>query len=131
MTASSDLPGPDHGAVAALCALLGSPEDLRDPDVREAAERALALLRSGAGDGELALCYSALDTALRRAGDARGLAGDSRDGRVRGVAQHIKVAVCPGPAQCTRVERARDLLPAPPCTVNGTRMHKRRLGPDS
>jgi hypothetical protein len=131
MTASPGLPGPDHRAAAALCALLGSPEDLREPGVREAAERALALVRAGADPDELAVCYSDLDTALRRAGDARGLTGDSRDGRVPGIAHHIKVAVCPGPVQCARVERARDLLPAPPCAVNGTRMRKRRPGPDS
>lgn len=130
MTASPDLPGPDHGAVAALCAL-GSPDDLEDPGVREAAKQALALLRAGAGYDELAVSYSALDTALRQAGDERGLAGDARDARVRGIAQHTKVAVCPGPAQCTRVERARDLLAAPPCTINGGRMRKRRQKPDS
>ncbi|MFD8250857.1 hypothetical protein [Streptomyces werraensis] len=127
MTASPYLPRPDRAA-AALCTLLGSPEDLRQPGVREAAERARDLLRSGADDDELAACYRALDTALRRNGDARGLAGESRGPSVPGVAPHIQVAVCPGAAACARVERARDLLPAPRCAVHGTRMRKSRLG---
>ncbi|MFE4831698.1 hypothetical protein [Streptomyces sp. NPDC056672] len=129
MTASPGFPRPDHRAAAALCALLGSPEDLRQPGVREAAERARELLRAGAGADELATCYGALDTALRRTGDARGLVNESRGGTAPGITPHIKVAVCPGPAQCVRVERARDLLPAPHCAVNGTRMRKGRLGP--
>ncbi|MFF3732402.1 hypothetical protein ACFYXM_19260 [Streptomyces sp. NPDC002476] len=128
MTASSDFPQADHSATAALCVLLGSPDNLRQPGVREAAEHARDRLRSGADDDELATCYRALDTALRRAGDARGLVNESRGWTAPGVAPHIKVAVCPGPAQCPRVERARDLLPAPHCAVNGTRMHKGRLG---
>ncbi|EMF30116.1 hypothetical protein ACPCIX_03745 [Streptomyces pseudogriseolus] len=127
MTASPYLPRPDRAA-AALCTLLGSPEDLRQPGVREAAERARDLLRSGADAGELADCYAALDTALRRSGDARGLAGGSRSVTAPGVAPHIKVAVCPGSPLCARVERARDLLPAPHCAVHGTRMRKSRLG---
>ncbi|MFJ5775317.1 hypothetical protein [Streptomyces sp. NPDC093094] len=129
MTASSGTPPYDDRAAAALCALLGSPQDLRQPEVRQAAERARELLRSGAGGDELAAGYRALDTALRRGGDARGLDGRSRGATVPGVAQHIKVAVCPGPTRCTRVERARDLLPAPPCAVNDTQMLKSRLGP--
>lgn len=129
MTASDDFPRPDQRAAAALCALLGSPDDLRQPGVREAAERARDLLRSGAGADELAGSYRALDTAIRRNGDARGLVNESRGGTAPGISPHIKVAVCPGPARCTRVERARDLLPAPPCAVNGTRMRKARLGP--
>ncbi|MFI1420784.1 hypothetical protein ACH4VX_22920 [Streptomyces sp. NPDC020731] len=129
MTASPGIPPYDDRAAAALCALLGSPQDLRQPGVREAAEWARELLRSGAADGELAAGYHALDTALRRSGDARGLGSGPRVATVPGVAQHIKVAVCPGPARCARVERARDLLPAPPCAVNGTRMRKSRLGP--
>ncbi|GHG74727.1 hypothetical protein GCM10018779_51700 [Streptomyces griseocarneus] len=112
-----------------MCVLLGSPDDLRHPGVREAAERARDLLRSAADADELATCYRALDTALRRAGDARGLVNESRGAAAPGIVPHIKVAVCPGPAQCTRVERARDLLPAPQCAVNGTRMRKGRLGP--
>lgn len=127
MTASSDLPHADHRATAALCVLLGSPDDLRQPGVREAAERARDLLRSGADADELAACYRALDTALRRAGDARGLVDGSRGWSAPGVAPHIKVAVCPGPARCPRLERARDLLPAPHCAVNDARMRKGRL----
>ncbi|GGQ30634.1 hypothetical protein GCM10010266_62330 [Streptomyces griseomycini] len=128
MTASPHPPRPDHRAAAALCALLGSPEDLRQPGVREAAERARDLLRSGADADELASCYRALDTALRRNGDARGLVSESRGGTAPGITAHIKVAVCPGPTPCPRIERARDLLPAPYCAVNGTRMRKGRLG---
>ncbi|MER6606192.1 hypothetical protein ABT282_09795 [Streptomyces sp. NPDC000927] len=128
MTASSDLPRADRRATASLCVLLGSPDALRQPEVREAAEHARDLLRSGAGADELAACYRALDTALRRAGDARGLVNGSRSWTAPGVSPHIKVAVCPGPARCPRVERARDLLPAPHCAVNGTRMRKGRLG---
>jgi hypothetical protein len=128
MTAFPGLPPYDDGTAAALCALLDSPQDLQGPDVREAAERARELLRSGAGGDELAAAYRAVDRALRRAGDARGLTGRSRGVTVPGVAQHIKVAVCPGPAHCSRVERSRDLLPAPRCQVNGTLMRKSRLG---
>lgn len=126
MTTSPHASRPDRAA-AALCALLGSPEDLRLPGVREAAERARDLLRSGADADELAACYRALDTALRRNGDARGLLNGSRSGTAPGIAPHIKVAVCPGSSPCARIERARDLLPAPYCAVNGTRMHKSRL----
>ncbi|MGW2052094.1 hypothetical protein ACWCPF_44340 [Streptomyces sp. NPDC001858] len=129
MAASPDFPSPDRRAAAALCALLGSPEDLRLPEVRETAGRARDLLRSGAGSDELAACFRALDMLLRRTGDARGLVNESRGGEVPGITPHIKVALCPGPARCTRVERARDLLPAPHCAVNGTRMRKGRLGP--
>ncbi|MFE9174534.1 hypothetical protein ACFYNZ_34745 [Streptomyces kebangsaanensis] len=129
MTASPDFLQPDRRAAAALCALLGSPEDLRQPGIREAAERARDLLQSGAGADELATCYRVLDTALRRAGDARGLVNESRGGAAPGITPHIRVAVCPGPARCSRIERARDLFPAPHCAVNGTRMLKGRLGP--
>ncbi|WP_225826511.1 hypothetical protein [Streptomyces naphthomycinicus] len=132
MTAPADIPepdGPGHRAAAALCVLLGSPDDLRHPGVREAAERARELLRSGADAAELAAGYRDLDRALRQSVDARGLDSESRGATAPGVAPHIKVAVCPGPARCTRVERARDLLPAPHCAVNGTRMRKGRLGP--
>ncbi|GAA2301252.1 hypothetical protein GCM10010431_20370 [Streptomyces kunmingensis] len=111
-----------------MCALLGSPEDLRQPGVREAAERARDLLRSGAGSDELAASFRALDVLLRRAGDARGLVNASRSRVVPGITPHIKVAVCPGPAECNRVARARDLIPAPHCAVNDTRMRKGRLG---
>ncbi|MEU1375357.1 hypothetical protein ABZ442_17095 [Streptomyces triculaminicus] len=129
MTASPDSPRHDHRAAAALCVLLGSPDDLRQPGVRQAAERARDLLRSAADADELATCYHALDTALRQSGDARGLVSETRGGTAPGISPHIKVAVCPGPARCARVERARDLLPAPQCAVNGTRMRKGRLGP--
>ncbi|WP_328718906.1 hypothetical protein OHT52_04960 [Streptomyces sp. NBC_00247] len=147
MTGSADLPEAGRWAAAALCVLLGSPGDLAQPGVREPAERARDLLRSGADAGvgteagsgpdgragsgadELAACYAALNTALRRAGDARGLVAGGRSARISGIARDVKVAVCPGPAHCSRVERARDLLPAPACAVNGTRMSRRRLGP--
>ena len=66
---------------AAVCALLGSPDDLGEPGVREVAERVRALLRSGAGADELAAGYDDLDQALRRAGDAGGLLNDSRSAR--------------------------------------------------
>lgn len=128
MTGSASFPHAPEPSAAALCALLGSPDALRDPAVRDLADRARQLLTAGAGAEELGRCYAALDTALRRAGDARGLVHDSRSTRVPGVSPAIKVAVCPGPAPCARVERARDLLPAPPCAVHRTRMHKRRLG---
>ncbi|MGW6056765.1 hypothetical protein [Streptomyces sp. NPDC055189] len=129
MTASPGFPRPDRRAAAALCALLGSAEDLRQPGVRERAEQARDLLRSGADADELAACFDALDMLLRQTGDARGLVNGSRSGEVPGVTPHIKVAVCPGPTRCTRVARARDLRPAPHCAVNDTRMHKSRLGP--
>ncbi|MFI7316772.1 hypothetical protein [Streptomyces venezuelae] len=129
MTASPDAPGPDPRAAAALCALLGSPEDLRQPGVRERAEQARDLLRSGADPDELAACLRALDTLLRQAGDARGLGNEPRGGEAPGIRPHLKVALCPGPTLCTRVARARDLLPAPHCAVNDTRMRKGRLDP--
>lgn len=129
MTASPDVPGPDRRAAAALCALLGSPEDLRQPGIRETAERARDLLRSGADSDELDACFRALDTLLRQAGDARGLGNEPRGGEAPGIRPHLKVALCPGPTLCTRVARARDLLPAPHCAVNDTRMRKGRLGP--
>ncbi|MFJ2833668.1 hypothetical protein ACIPC1_40040 [Streptomyces sp. NPDC087263] len=126
---------PDRSALAqrtaALCALFGSSSDMRRlPGAQAAAERAVALLRTGADAAVLAACYDDLDHVLRQAGDARGLLNESRGATTPGVATHIKVAVCPGPAQCSRLERARDLLPAPHCTVHGTRMHKRRLRPE-
>jgi hypothetical protein len=115
---------------AALCGLLGSHQDMRQPGVRAAAEHVRDLLRSHAGADELAAGYDDIDAALRRAGDAGGLLNDSRSATPPGVTAHIKVAVCPGPAACSRLERARDLLPAPHCAVHDTRMHKRRLRPD-
>ncbi|MET8828480.1 hypothetical protein ABZX40_22740 [Streptomyces sp. NPDC004610] len=129
MTAPADEPSPpDPRAAAALCTLLSSPAELGDPAVREAAERARDLLRAGASDAELGAAYRALDTALRRTADARGLVYASRGTNAPGVLPHLRVAVCPGPAQCPRVERARDLWPAPQCAVNETRMRKGRLG---
>ncbi|MFJ4682648.1 hypothetical protein [Streptomyces sp. NPDC088789] len=128
MTASPEIPWPDKRAAAALCVLLGSPRDLRQPAVREAAEAVRALLASEASTAELAAAYLALDTALRRTTDARGLVNGARGVTAPGVSPHLKVAVCPGPSGCTRVERARDLLPAPPCALHGTRMRKGRLG---
>ncbi|MEV7289701.1 hypothetical protein AB0O01_34995 [Streptomyces sp. NPDC093252] len=129
MTAPADgPPPPDPRAAAALCTLLGAPAELADPGVREAAERAAGLLRTGASDAELGAAYRALDTALRRTADARGLVNGSRGTSAPGVLPHLRVAVCPGPARCPRVERARDLWPAPQCAVNGTRMRKGRLG---
>lgn len=126
---------PDRSALAqrtaALCALLGSSEPVRRlPEVQAAAEHALDLLRSGADANELTACYNGLDHVLRQAGDSRGLLNQSRGATTPGIATHIKVAVCPGPARCSRLERARDLLPAPHCAVHDTRMHKRRLRPD-
>ncbi|MFD5450138.1 hypothetical protein ACWDTR_30355 [Streptomyces sp. NPDC003470] len=115
---------------AALCALLGSREEMQQPGVGEAAERARDLLRAGAGPEELAVCFDALDHALRRAGYAGGLLVASRGVEVPGVTTHVKVAVCPGPARCSRTERARDLLPAPHCAVHDVRMTKARLRPD-
>ncbi|GAA3150378.1 hypothetical protein ACFQ0X_07360 [Streptomyces rectiviolaceus] len=126
MTVSPDRPELAHGT-AALCALLGSPDDMRQPGVQEAAERARDVLQSGAGADEIAECYETLDHAMRRAGDAGGLVNGSRGAMTPGLAQHIRVAVCPGPAHCSRLERARDLLPAPHCAVNGARMRKGRL----
>ncbi|MBM7168816.1 hypothetical protein JQK87_10400 [Streptomyces sp. G44] len=129
MTTPAPFPHTPDRAAAALCALLGSSEDLRNPGVRELAERARDLLRSGAGADELAACYRALDIALRQAGDAGGLVNGSRRARVPGISRRIKVAVCPGPVRCARVERARDLLPTPSCAVYGTRMGKGDLSP--
>ncbi|MGW0391004.1 hypothetical protein ACWDYJ_08885 [Streptomyces sp. NPDC003042] len=128
MTVSPDRSELAHHT-AALCSLLGSPDDMRQTGIRETAERARDLLRSGAGADELVECYDALDDALRRAGAAGGLVNGSRSATTPGVATHVKVAVCPGLVRCSRLERARDLLPAPHCAVNGARMHKTRLAP--
>ncbi|MDI3417776.1 hypothetical protein [Streptomyces luteolus] len=127
MTAPADRPRPDP-RTAALCALLGSTAEVRRlPEVEAAARRATDLLRSGADPAALEACFDVLDRELRRAGDAGGLVYGSRGTRAPGVVPHLKVAVCPAPDRCTRVERARDLLPAPPCAVHGTRMLKTRL----
>lgn len=115
---------------AALCKLLKSAEDLRPPGVREAAERARDLLRSGAGAEELAASFDGLDHVLRLAGDAQGLASYVRGATAPGVAAHTKVAVCPGPARCSRAETVRYRLPPAHCAVNDVRMHKARLEPE-
>ncbi|MER6115755.1 hypothetical protein [Streptomyces sp. NPDC001743] len=115
---------------AALCVLLSSSDTVRRrPEVQAAAGRALALLRSGSDADALTACYGHLDHVLRQAGIAGGLVSGSRGATAPGVTTHIKVAVCPAPARCGRLERARDLLPAPHCAVHDTRMHKRRLRP--
>ncbi|WP_406160201.1 hypothetical protein OG298_24280 [Streptomyces sp. NBC_01005] len=120
------------GKVAELCALLCSPDELRQmPEAHAAAESAVALLRSGADAADLETAYDALDRALRRAGLANGLLGRARSVRAPGVRTHLKVAVCPGPVRCGRLERAGDFRPAPPCAVNGERMRKARLAPES
>ncbi|MEU9594864.1 hypothetical protein ACGF7W_24660 [Streptomyces sp. NPDC048219] len=129
MTVSPGVPELAHRQ-AALCALLGSREEMQRPGVGEAAERARDLLRAGAAADELAACFDALDHALRRAGYAGGLLVASRGVAVPGVTTHLKVAVCPAAARCSRTERARDLLPAPHCAVHDARMHKARLRPD-
>lgn len=129
MTAAPDSSQPDRRAAAALCALLGSPQDLRQPGIRETAEQARDLLRSGAHSDELAAGFRALDTLLRQSGEARGLVNGSRGAEAPGITPHIKVALCPGPAQCTRVARARDLTLPRTAPVNDTRMRKGRLGP--
>ncbi|MFJ8869431.1 hypothetical protein ACIRD6_27150 [Streptomyces sp. NPDC102473] len=117
---------------AELCALLGSPGELRRmPEVQAAADGAAALLRSEAGAADLTAAYDVLDQALRRAGYANGLLAHARSTRPPGLRVHVKVAVCPGPIRCGRLERAGDLRPAPPCAINGERMRKTRLEPAS
>ncbi|WP_299537584.1 hypothetical protein [uncultured Streptomyces sp.] len=117
---------------AQLCVLLASPGESRGmPEVEAAARLASDLLRSGAPGAELAAAYDHLDRALRRAGYAGGLLRQARRTRLPGVRTHLKVAVCPGPVRCSRLERAGDIRPAPPCAVNGERMHKTRLDPAS
>ncbi|MGW6603906.1 hypothetical protein [Streptomyces sp. NPDC055036] len=131
MTELSD-PGELAPKTAQLCALLGSPGELRRmPEVQAAARRVLDLLHSGASATELAAAYDLLDQALRRAGYAGGLLSHARGARIPGVRAHIKVAVCPGPVRCSRLERAGDIWRAPPCAINGERMRKTRLDPES
>ncbi|MGW8886327.1 hypothetical protein [Streptomyces sp. NPDC055749] len=115
---------------AALCELFSLPRDMRLPGVQEAAERTRDLLRSGAGADELAACYDELDHALRLAGEARGLAGYGRGATAPGLAAHTKVAGCPGPARCSRLEVVRFRLPPAHCAINDARMHKVRLDPE-
>lgn len=120
---------------AALCLLLGEGRhEVRDlPQVLEAAERARELLVAEADPEEVGAAMRAVDHALRQAGEARGLLGRSRSPVARlhppGMRQTVKVAVCPFRLRCDRRERARDLLPAPACAVNGGRMVKEQLFP--
>ncbi|MFD3484484.1 hypothetical protein [Streptomyces sp. NPDC058665] len=134
--------GPRASSIAALCALLGARDGLwrTDEEVSAATERARALLAPGstADPGQLDAAFRELDEALLRAGDARGLGGQLRVGPGRpypgptipGIRPMIKVALCPGTVLCTRREPAKDLRPAPPCALNGTRMRKERLRRD-
>ncbi|MFE3247746.1 hypothetical protein [Streptomyces sp. NPDC059209] len=142
--------------IAALCVLLAEPHGPQrtDDGVVRAVERARALLATNTGTGtgpapgpaagpvpapgQLDDAFAALDDALRRAGDSRGLLGRIRGvlgdpapgSRLTGLRATIKVAVCPGPAPCTRREPARDLRQAPPCALHGAQMRKVRLRPD-
>ncbi|MFF2186019.1 hypothetical protein [Streptomyces sp. NPDC058155] len=159
MTAPIPDPDPAHGErlradrIAALCVLLTDPHASRrtDDEVARAVERARALVATsagagpgsgpgpGPGSGQLDDAFEALDDALRRSGDSRGLLGYVRGilgeplpgSRLPGLRTTIKVAVCPGTEPCTRREPTRDLRPAPPCALNGTQMRKVRLRPDS
>ncbi|MFD5895874.1 hypothetical protein [Streptomyces sp. NPDC060366] len=153
MTAPIPDPDPAHGErlradrIAALCVLLTDPHAPRrtDDGVARAVERARALVAtsmstgSGSGSGRLDDAFEALDDALRRSGDSRGLLGYVRGilgepppgSRLPGLRTTIKVAVCPGTEPCTRREPTRDLRPAPPCALNGAQMRKVRLRPDS
>jgi hypothetical protein len=119
---------------AALCVLLterdGSVAETHQ--VREAAARARALLAPDADREELLEAFRTLDEALRRAGDARGLRGSSRNvpapgATLPGVRRVIKVARCPGAVLCTRREPAPDLRLPPKCAVNGVRMRREQL----
>ncbi|MFC8077596.1 hypothetical protein ACFUN8_18915 [Streptomyces sp. NPDC057307] len=142
MTASDGAPGERRRAdsIAALCLLLNTPDGLRSSDaqVAETVERARRLLTADAVDpARLDAAFEAVDEALRRAGDSRGLG--TRRGEflgppgaaLPGVRPMIKVALCPGTVPCTRREPAKDLRPAPACAVNGVRMRKERLRGDS
>ncbi|MFI9202231.1 hypothetical protein [Streptomyces sp. NPDC053048] len=128
---------------AALCGLLAESDGHGHGDarVREAVARAVALLRAPArSEEELAVAFRAVDDALRRAGDARGLLGRFRGAPVSraavvapglpGLRPAIRVALCPGEVPCTRREPARDLWPAPQCPLHGARMRKERLARD-
>jgi hypothetical protein len=119
--------------IQALCVLLGAERELRAlPEVPEAAARAKALLVARADTDTLMTAFRALDDALRGAGDARGLLGRTRGHAPQqspGVHTQIKVAVCPEPVPCARLEPVRDLWPAPLCAVGEQRMRKVRLRP--
>ncbi|MET4927296.1 hypothetical protein P3L51_33895 [Streptomyces sp. PSRA5] len=140
MTASGSAPGERRrtDSIAALCLLLNAPDGLgsRDARVAEAVGRATRLLTANAADpDELDAALDAVDEALRRAGDARGLGGrrggvPGSSAALPGVRPMIKVALCPGTVPCTRREPAKDLWPAPACAVNGVRMRKERLRED-
>ncbi|MFD5557302.1 hypothetical protein ACFWIA_26115 [Streptomyces sp. NPDC127068] len=122
-------------SVGALCALLGESGGGGDPQVAETAARAGALIAADGDRQQVDEALHAVDEALRRAGDPRGLLGRSRGAAdlrpsgsvVPGVRAQIKVALCPGEPRCPRREPARDLWPAPMCTVTGVRMRKERL----
>ncbi|MFE3116838.1 hypothetical protein [Streptomyces niveus] len=119
--------------VAALCLLLDDRDALRagDGQVAETVERARRLLAADdTQPAQLDAAFEAVDQALRRAGDARGLGTGRGDIALPGVRPVINVALCPGAVPCTRREPAKDLRPAPACAVNGVRMRKERLRRD-
>ncbi|MFI6691445.1 hypothetical protein ACIBLA_06725 [Streptomyces sp. NPDC050433] len=128
-------------SVAALCLLLDDPDGQLSTDgqVAEAVGRARRLLIANAAPDQLDAAFGAVDEALRRAGDARGLLGNLRGevfgypaipATLPGVRPMIKVALCPGTVPCTRREPAKDLRRAPACAVNGVEMRKERLRGD-
>ncbi|MFG2174043.1 hypothetical protein ACGFMO_22185 [Streptomyces niveus] len=123
--------------IAALCLLLNDRDGLHggDGQVAETVERARRLLAAdGTDPARLDAAFEAVDQALRRAGDARGLGSGRGDialpGSLPGIRPVINVALCPGAVPCTRREPAKDLRPAPACAVNGVRMRKERLRRD-
>lgn len=135
MTAPDSVRGESRRAdhIAALCLLLNDPDGLRSGDgqVAETVERARRLLTTDdVHPAQLDAAFEAVDQALRRAGDARGLGSRRGDISLPGVRPVINVALCPGTVPCTRREPAKDLRPAPACAVNGVRMRKERLRRD-
>ncbi|MFJ6820079.1 hypothetical protein ACIQRJ_06650 [Streptomyces niveus] len=119
--------------IAALCLLLDDRDALRggDGQVAETVERAKRLLAADdTQPAQLDAAFEAVDQALRRAGNARGLGSGRGDIALPGVRPVINVALCPGTVPCTRREPAKDLRPAPACAVNGVRMRKERLRRD-
>ncbi|MFE4493406.1 hypothetical protein ACFRKD_13230 [Streptomyces niveus] len=119
--------------VAALCLLLDDRDALSagDGQVAETVERARRLLAADdTQPAQLDAAFEAVDQALRRAGNARGLGSGRGDIALPGVRPVINVALCPGAVPCTRREPAKDLRPAPACAVNGVRMRKERLRRD-
>ncbi|MFI2286466.1 hypothetical protein [Streptomyces niveus] len=119
--------------IAALCLLLNDRDGLRggDGQVAETVERARRLLAADdTRPAQLDAAFEAVDQALRRAGDARGLGSRRGDIALPGIRPVINVALCPGAVPCTRREPAKDLRPAPACAVNGVRMRKERLRRD-